>query len=141
MVLCWAVKAWMLQVDFSIFTESIVCSTRETLDFLNPLSSTSSMIIWLLVPSILPISSKMRDLLVSFSPMTYFDRCTNGSFSDDMLPLPESDLFLVLFCLLDVVVDGAVQLGSVFVSKSFLLRSRVMYSGSSVLTLGSAFVT
>ena len=85
----------------------------------------------------------MRDLLVSFSPVTDFDRYTNGSFSDDMLPLPESksDLFLVLFCLLVVIVDGAVQLGSVSVrrmSQSLLLRSRVMYSGSSVLMAGSA---
>ena len=120
-------------MDLSILTDSTVCSWREMLDFLNPLFSTSSMIIWLLVPSILPISSKMRDL-------TDFERYTNGSFSCDMLPRPESDLFLVLFCLLDVVVDGAVQLGSVSVSKSFLLRLRVMYSGSSLLMLGSAFV-
>ena len=138
MVLCWAVKAWMLQLDLSIFTESIFCSTRETLDFLNPLFSTSSMIIWLLVPSILPVSSKMRDLLVSFSPATDVDRYTSGSFSGDMLPLPESDLFLVLFCLLVIDVDDAFQMGSVSVllmSESILLRSRVMYSGSSVLML------
>ena len=128
-------------MDLSILTDSTVCSWRETLDFLNPLFSTSSMIIWLLVPSTLPVSSKMRDLLVSFSPATDVDRYTSGSFSGDMLPLPESDLFLILFCLLDVVVDGAVHLGSVSVlpmSKSFLLRSRVMYSGSSVLMVGSA---
>ena len=81
----------------------------------------------------------MRDLLVSFSPATDVDRYTSGSFSGDMLPLPESDLFLVLVCFLDVVVDGAVQLGSVSVSKSFLLRSRVMYSGSSLLMLGFCF--